>query len=89
MLLAAASDGHAFWGIALGMGAVVILVVIALLTLLLRVAKDIDSGVETLTATATGVAGNTAAIMELPQTAGVLREIRDEAMLHDEFLRGR
>lgn len=89
MLLAAASDGHAFWLIALGIGAVVILVVIALLTLLLRVAKDIDSGVETLTATATAVAGNTAAIMELPTTAGVLREIRDEALLHDEFLRGR
>jgi hypothetical protein len=75
--------------IALGIGAVVILVVIALLTLLLRVAKDIDSGVATLTATAAGVAGNTAAIMELPTTAGVLRDIRDEAMLHDEFLRGR
>jgi len=87
MLVAAASDNHAFWLVALGMGAVVILVVIALLTLLLRTAKDIDTGVEVLTATATDVAGNTAAIMELPKTAAVLRDIREEAMIHHEFLR--
>jgi hypothetical protein len=87
MLLAAASDNHAFWIIALGMGAVVVLVVIALLTLLLRLAQDIDTGVETLTATATDVAGNTSALMELPKTASVLREIREEAMIHDDFLR--
>ena len=36
MLLAAATDTDAFWLIALGMGAVVVLVVIALMTLLLR-----------------------------------------------------
>ena len=87
MLLAAAADGHAFWMVALGMGAVVVLVVIALLTMLLRVVRDIDSGVETLVETATQVAGNTASIMELPKTAGVLRDIRDEAIVHDEFLR--
>lgn len=87
MLLAAAADGDTFWMIALGMGAVVVLVVIALLTLLLRVVRDIDSGVVALVDTATQVAGDTAAIMELPKTAGVLREIRDEAVVHDEFLR--
>lgn len=87
MLVTAASDTHAFWLIALGMGAVVVLVVIALLTLLLRVVKDIDGGVEVLTATATEVAGNTAAIMELPKTAAVLRDIREEALIHHEFLR--
>ena len=87
MLLAAAADGHAFWLIALGMGGVVVLVVIALLTLLLRVVNDIDSGVEALVETATQVMGDTASIMELPKTAGVLRDIRDEALVHDEFLR--
>lgn len=87
MLVTAASDTHAFWLIALGMGAVVVLVVIALLTLLLRLVQDIDSGVETLTATATDVSGNTAAILELPKTAAVLRDIREEALIHDEFLR--
>ena len=87
MLLAAAADGDTFWMIALGMGAVVVLVVIALLTLLLRVVRDIDSGVEALVDTATQVAGDTASLMELPKTAGVLREIRDEALVHGEFLR--
>jgi hypothetical protein len=86
-MLVAASDTHAFWLVALGMGAVVLLVVIALLTLLLRLVRDIDSGVESLTATAGEVAGNTAAIMELPKTAAVVRDIREEALLHDEFLR--
>jgi len=86
-MLIAASDTHAFWLIALGMGAVVVLVVIALLALLLRLVKDIDDGVEILTETATGVAGNTAAIMELPKTAAVLSDIREEALIHRDFLR--
>lgn len=87
MLITAASENGTFWLIALGMGAVVVLVVIALLTLLLRVVQDIDSGVETLTATATDVAGNTVAILELPKTAGVLGDIREEATIHHDFLR--
>ncbi|MGH3991539.1 MAG: hypothetical protein ACRDSN_03640 [Pseudonocardiaceae bacterium] len=87
MLVTAASNTHTFWLIALGMGAVVVLVVIALLTMLLRLIQDIDAGVEALTATATDVAGNTAAIMELPKTAAVLRDIREEALIHHEFLR--
>lgn len=87
MLVTAASENHTFWLIALGMGVVVVIVVIALLTLLLRLIQDIDSGVEILTATATDVAGNTAAIMELPKTAAVLSDIREEALIHDEFLR--
>lgn len=87
MALTAVSDTHTFWLIALGMGAVVVLVVIALLTLLLRVIQDIDAGVETLTTTATEVAGNTAAIMELPKTAAVLKDIREEALIHHELLR--
>ncbi len=86
-MLIAAAETHTFWLITLGMGAVVVLVVIALLTLLLRLVKDIDSGVEILTATATDVAGNTVAIMELPTTATVLRDIREEALIHYEFLR--
>lgn len=86
-MLIAVADNRAFWLIALGMGALVVLVVIALLTLLLRLVKDIDSGVEVLTATATEVAGNTAAIMELPKTAAVLKDIREEALIHHEFLR--
>jgi hypothetical protein len=89
MLVAAASDTQTFWLIALGVGAVVVLVVTALLSLLLRVVQDIDSGVETLTATATEVAANTAAIQELPKTAAVLRDIREEASIHDDFLRSR
>jgi cytochrome bd-type quinol oxidase subunit 1 len=87
MALTAASQVHTFWYIALGMGLVVVLVVIALMALLLRLVEDIDEGVEVLTATATDVAGNTAAIMELPKTAAVLSDIREEALIHHEFLR--
>ena len=88
-MLLAATENDTFWLIALGMGAVVVLVVVALLTLLLRLAQDIDSGVERLNATAGEVAGNTAAIMELPKTAAVVKEIREEALIHDAFLRQR
>lgn len=86
MVVLAAGETQTFWQIALGMGAIVVLVVIALLTLLLRVINDIDSGVEELTATAVAVAGNTAAIRELPTTASVLRDISEEAQIHHDFL---
>ena len=86
MIEIGAAETHTFWQITLGMGAVVLLVVIALLTLLLRLVQDIDTGVETLTTSAKGVAANTAAIQQLPTTAKVLRDIREEALIHDDFL---
>ncbi len=50
-----------FWWVALGIGLVVWLVVIALLTLLLRLVQDIDGGVIGVRDTLHRVAGNTSA----------------------------
>ncbi len=82
----ALEETHTFWQITLGTGAVVVLVVIALMTLLLRLLKDIDTEVEATAAMAKDVAANTVAIEELPSTASVLRDIRDEAEIHYELL---
>lgn len=81
-----ALETHTFWQITLGIGAVVALVVIVLMTLLLRLLKDIDTGVQSASAMAKNVAGNTAAIEELPTTAAVLEDIREEALIHYELL---
>lgn len=86
MQLAIAIQTHTFWEITLGIGAVVALVVIALMTLLLHLLKDIDRGVEGASDVAKEVAGNTVAIEELPTTAAVLRDIREEALIHYELL---
>ncbi len=60
--------------------------VIVLLTLLLRLLKDVDNGVQGASAMAKNVAANTVAIEELPTTASVLRDIREEALIHYELL---
>jgi len=86
MMWVALEETHTFWQISLGIGAVVVLVVVALMTLLLRLLKDIDSGVEAASAVAKDVAANTAAIEELPTTASVLRDIREEAQIHHDLL---
>lgn len=86
MIQIALEETHTFWQITLGIGAVVVLVVIALMALLLRLLKDIDAGVAEASATARGVADNTVAIQELPTTASVLRDIREEAMAHHDLL---
>jgi hypothetical protein len=82
----AVEETQTFWQISLGIGAVVLLVVIALMYLLLRLLKDIDSGVEAASTVAKSVAGNTVAIEELPTTASVLRDIREEAQIHYDLL---
>ena len=82
----ALEETQTFWLVALGSGAVVVLVVIALMTLLLRLLKDIDAGVEAASAMAKDVAANTVAIEQLPITASVLRDIREEAQIHYDLL---
>lgn len=82
----ALAETDTFWYVALGTGAVVILVVIALMTLLLRLLKDIDVGVMGVSAMAKDVAANTVAIEELLTTASVLRDIREEALIHYDLL---
>nr|MBA3839871.1 hypothetical protein [Thermoleophilaceae bacterium] len=48
MFLAVNADDKTLWLVALGMGLVVIIVVIALLTLLVKLVRDIDVGVASL-----------------------------------------
>lgn len=74
------------WQIALGIGAVVIAVVIALLTLLLRIVQEIDMNVFGVWEMAKRLAANTATTWQLHKTAAVLEEIKREALQHDELL---
>lgn len=75
-----------FWLISLGIGAVVLVVVIALLTLLLKLVRDIDVGVREVWETATRLASNTATTWQLRETAKRLDELAEEAAHHDELL---
>jgi hypothetical protein len=86
MIQIALAQTHTFWGIALGIGAVVLLVVILLMALLLGLLKDVDVAVKEASTMARGVAANTVAIEQLPTTAAVLADIREEAQVHYELL---
>lgn len=73
------------WMIALGIGAVVIAVVIALLTLLLRFVQDIDNGVADVWQMATKLAANTATAWQLQGTANTVGRLKEEIRRHDEL----
>lgn len=88
-LLALVAEYQTFWWIALGTGAVVLVVVIALLTILLRTVQRIDDGVREVWETATRLASNTATTWQLRETAGALEEIKAEALRHDELLQSK
>lgn len=85
-LLAVGSDERVLWEIALGMGLVVIIVVIALLTLLIRLVKEIDVGVHSLWTVTKRLAQNTTGLYQLAGTASVLRALREELIRHDKLL---
>ena len=74
------------WWITLGIGLVVILVVITLLTLLVRLVQDIDTGVFGVWEMAKRLAANTATTWMLVQTAAAVDDIKEEALIHDQFL---
>ncbi|HVM35329.1 MAG TPA: hypothetical protein VM784_08300 [Actinomycetota bacterium] len=74
------------WYISLGIGAVVIAVVIALLTLLLKIVQEIDVNVFGVWEMAKRLAANTATTWQLNKTAAVLEEVKREALRHDELL---
>ncbi len=85
-LLGVSSDEKVLWQIVLGMGLVVILVVIALLTLLQRLVRDIDQGVHSLWTVTQRVAQNTTGLYQLAGTGSVLRALREEMIRHDKLL---
>lgn len=82
----AVSETHTFWSVALGLGAVVLLVVIVSMALLLSYLKDIGSSVTRLLEVGTEVAHNTEPIGQLADTGPVLEMIKEEALVQDGYL---
>jgi hypothetical protein len=81
-----AADEIVFWEVMLALGAVVIVVVIALLSLLLSFVRSIEASVVRVGSVAQGVAGNTANIKIALAVADSLDEIADEAGRHARLL---
>jgi len=75
-----------FCWVALGIGLVVWLVVIALLTLLLRLVQDIDGGVIGVRDVLHRVAGNTGATYLIADTAKGVDAVLNEGLQHHLFL---
>ena len=81
-LLAFTAQELTMWRISLGIGAVVIAVVVLLLTFLVRLVTEIDSGVKDVLAAAGGVAADTSHLNELLTTNDAVVAIKKEALLH-------
>ncbi|MDQ2881665.1 MAG: hypothetical protein M3Y48_10660 [Actinomycetota bacterium] len=81
-----AADEIVFWEVMLALGAVVIIVVIALLSLLLSFVRSIEASVVGVGDVARGVAGNTANIKVALAVADSLDEVVDEAGRHARLL---
>jgi len=81
-----ALSSHGYWGIALGIGLAAALVVAALLILLIRSVRSIETSVDGLLEVAPAVAANTANIPQLEATAPVLAQIVDEAVVQDGYM---
>ncbi|MDQ3765405.1 MAG: hypothetical protein M3460_29275 [Actinomycetota bacterium] len=86
MVLALSTEEITFWQVMLVIGAVVIVAVIALLSLLLYLVGAIEASVQRLGNVVQGVAGNTANIKIALAVADSLDEIADEARRHARLL---
>ncbi|HEX3540289.1 MAG TPA: hypothetical protein VHT75_07565 [Acidimicrobiales bacterium] len=86
MTLALAQQHITMWWISIGMGFVVVLVVIVLLSLLVSLVTDIDGNVKSLWGMATRLARNTATTWMLQQTASATAALADETGRHAQEL---
>ncbi|MBV9010552.1 MAG: hypothetical protein JO272_00645 [Pseudonocardiales bacterium] len=86
MVLALAAKEITFWQVLLVIGAIVIVAVIALLSLLLYLVRSIEASVQGLGSVAQGVAGNTANIKVALAVADSLDEVMDEMRRHARLL---
>ena len=77
---------HSLWWLTLGLGLVVALVAVALLQIMYRKVRRIESGAEAIWETGKQVARNTATTWMLHQTTVRLDVFTDEALQHDAFL---
>jgi hypothetical protein len=74
------------WWTTLGLGLVVVIAVIVLLSLLVALVKDIDTNVREVWDTATRLAANTATTWMLQQTATRVEDLGREVDRHVELL---
>ncbi len=81
MTIALVSEGAAYlvWWVSLGLGAVVIVVVAVLLTLIVRTAKQIEEGVSGIWTVGQRIANNTVHIPMLHRTNQVVDGILERA----------
>ncbi|HVL93231.1 MAG TPA: hypothetical protein VM264_07790 [Acidimicrobiales bacterium] len=86
LVLGLQSEHVTFWWITLGMGAVVIVAVIVLLSLLVSFVDDIDQNVKDVWDTATRLAANTSTTWMLQQTAVRTEELGAEVRKHSDLL---
>lgn len=86
MVIALAAEEITFWQAILVVGAIVIVAVIALLSLLLYLVGAIETSVQRLGGVARGVGGNTANIKVALTVADSLDEVMDEARRHAQLL---
>ncbi|MDQ3569654.1 MAG: hypothetical protein M3396_03350 [Actinomycetota bacterium] len=76
------------WWTTLGLGLVVVIAVIVLLSLLVALVKDIDTNVRETWDTATRLAANTATTWMLQQTATRVEDLSTEVDRHVQALSG-
>ncbi len=88
-LAAITADDRTFWYVALAVGAVVLVVVVALLTLLVLFLRDIDGGMRGALGVAQGIVADSAAAEQLEPVRSAVREIRDELSVHEQILSSR
>lgn len=81
------SDGEiTYWTVILVLGAVVIVAVVVLLSLLVAFVKRIDAGVNTIAGTLTAITENTADARLIPATGDGLDLVLAEGLQHHLFL---
>lgn len=86
VLLALAQEHITMWWVTLGLGAVVIIAVVVLLSLLVAFVDDIDENVREIWDTATRLAANTATTWMLQQTTVRTAELDAEVQRHAQLL---
>ena len=81
------TDGEAtYWTVILVLGAVVIVAVVVLLSLLVAFVKRIDAGVDTIAGTLTAITANTADTTLITATGDGLELVLAEGLQHHLFL---
>ena len=80
------ADERVLWTIILGIGLVVCLVVIVLLTFLWSLVRDIDDRVTYLWTVTKRTAINTTGLYQLAGTGSIIRALREELLRHEKLL---